>query len=332
MKKPMRGPVMIVGIPRSGTSLLTAILNNHPDVYIAPESHFFFYLWGSRRILGQTITPTTFNKLESYFSSLKNIGSGWMKTDISTETLKENFFSQPDLSYEKLFDLFLEMLAGQVGKQLYGEKTPLHLYFLPTIYSSYKDASIIHVVRDGRAVVCSLLSTGWGGNHIDYSLFWKNGIRLGERYSNLSSEQYLQVKYEDLLSQPENQLHTICNYLKIDFSDNLLNFNYTNTAFGDSKQNYRGGFDRQALSRWQTKLSKESIAHIEYLIAGELRTLKYTPRIKNNGELSLLQTTRLKAATQFYPVKNAVLRYAANNGILSLLQQNYSLPIKKRVL
>ena len=321
---------MIVGIPRSGTSLLTAILNNHPDVYIAPESHFFFYLWGSRRILGQTITPTTFNKLEPYFSSLKNIGSGWMKTHFSTETLRENFFKQDNLTYEKLFDLFLEMLAETAGKQIYGEKTPLHLYFLPKIYSAYKDASIIHVVRDGRAVVCSLLSTGWEGNHIDFSLFWKNGINLGERYRNYSGTRYLQVKYEDLLTQPDSVLRTICDYLQINFSKKLLEVNYTNTSFGDSKKDYRGGFDQQALSRWQTTLPKESLAQIEQLIAGELRTLNYPLTTSNNKEISPLLALRLQATKHYYPLKNALFRYAAHSGILSLLQKNYAIPIRKR--
>ena len=202
----MRGPVMIVGIPRSGTSLLTALLNNHPDVYIAPESHYFFYLWGSRRILGQPITPSVFNKFECYFSSLQNIGSGWKKTKFSIPELKEKFFKQTDLSYERLLDLFLEMLAEKAGKQVYGEKTPLHLYFLQTIYTSYQDASVIHVVRDGRAVVSSLLSTGWGGNHIEYSLFWKNGINLANRYRALNETRYLQIKYEDLLLESERVL------------------------------------------------------------------------------------------------------------------------------
>ena len=326
----MRGPVMIVGIPRSGTSLLTALLNNHPDVYIAPESHYFFYLWGSRRILGQPITPSVFNKFESYFSSLQNIGSGWKKTEFSIPELKEKFFKQTDLSYERLLDLFLEMLAEKAGKQVYGEKTPLHLYFLQTIYTSYQDASVIHVVRDGRAVVSSLLSTGWGGNHIEYSLFWENGINLANRYRALNETRYLQIKYEDLLLESERVLQEICNFLDIDFSKDMLDFNYTNTAFDDSKKDYRGGFDRMALARWQKVLSRETIAEIEYLISPELRKLNYTQETRNNQELSLLRTARLQATKQYYPLKNTCLRFVASQGILSLFQNNYAIPIKKR--
>jgi hypothetical protein len=324
----VNGPIIIVGVPRSGTSLLTAVLNRHAAVYIAPESHFFFRIWGNRRRLGNLNDPNNFDKLIPYFQTLKHIGSGWANTEINIPMLKERFYQQDEQNYDNLFLSFLKMLAEDKSKQIFGEKTPLHLYFLPHMVKSFKNIKIIHVIRDGRGTVSSLLGTDWGKDLITYSIFWKNCLNLVRKFKAEANFKMLEVKFEDLVVQPEKSLNHICNFLNVNYTSSLMDVIYTNTSSKSARNSYTKGFDEKAIKRWKTNLSTDQIALIESIIHQELLAFDYELETNKHSGLSGLTQLQLKLKEDYQLFRTTILRKVCQLGTVSLFNPDYKVPIK----
>ena len=324
----MNGPIIIVGVPRSGTSLLTAVLNRHAKVYISPESHFFFRIWGNRRILGNLSKPSNFDKLKPYFQSLKYIGSGWANTDIDISRLKEKFYQEEKQDYESLFITFLKILSEQKNKEMFGEKTPLHLYFLPQMVKSFKDIKIIHVIRDGRGTVSSLLGTDWGKDLITYSIFWKNCMTLIRHFMSVNALEMLEIKFEDLVVQPENTLNKICDYINVNFTDSLMDVIYSNTSSKSAKSSYKKGFDETAITRWKTNLSAEQIAMVESIMHPELSAFGYDLTSDKGSLKRGFGIDQVNIKKVYQPFRTAVLRRLCQVGAVSRFNPDYSVSIK----
>lgn len=326
----LRHPIMIVGVPRSGTSLLTATLNNHPNLYISPESHYFFYVWGNRKIFGDLNKSQNFEKLLPYFESLKYIGSGWANTEIDTSTLRDKFFELEEKSYENLFLVFMELLAREKNKKIFGEKTPLHLYFLPTILRFYNNVKIIHVVRDARAVVSSLLGTNWGKDLIIYSLFWKNCIGLIQKFKNAAQGNILEIKFEEMVEKPTKILSEICEFLEVPYFSSILDVQYINTSSENAKKSYTKGFDRNAISRWKLSLSEKEISVIESITKNEL--LLYGFELNDQVQLVNKNFTfnSLMLRKFYHSSRNKILRSMCDIGFISLFNSTYKIPIRSR--
>lgn len=323
----MNGPIIIVGVPRSGTSLLTAVLNRHAALYIAPESHFFFRIWGNRRMLGNLYDPNNFDKLIPYFQTLKHIGSGWANTEINIQMLKERFYQQNEHDYDSLFLSFLKMLSEDKSKENFGEKTPLHLYFLPHMVKSFEGIKIIHVIRDGRGTVSSLLGTDWGKDLITYSIFWKNCINLMRKFKAETNFKILEVKFEDLVVQPEKSLNQICDYLNVNYTSSLMDVIYTNTSSKSAKNSYTKGFDEKAIGRWKTNLSPDQIALLESIAYEELIAFDYDLETDLNSGLNRVTKSLIKLKKVYQPFRTTILRNLCQFGTVSLFNPDYRVSI-----
>jgi hypothetical protein len=111
------------------------------------------------------------------------------------------------------------------GKRRWGNKTPKALLHLGELAIVYPDAQFIHMIRDGRHSTSSN-TRGWGDrNLVQNALLWRAGVRAGRRAgSHLRPARYLEVRLEELLSSPEEQIRKMCAFLGEDFDQSLLHF------------------------------------------------------------------------------------------------------------
>ena len=116
--------------------------------------------------------------------------------------------------------------ARSRGKTRYGNKTPKHVLHMPEIAELFPEARFVHIVRDGRDVALSYLSKDFGPSDVRSAAdVWRarvergraDGARLGER-------RYAELRYEDLLTDPEAELRTICAFLDLPFDDAMLRY------------------------------------------------------------------------------------------------------------
>ena len=211
-------PVFIVGHPRSGTSLLAAILDRHSQVAIPPETSYFFQKaprherqkW--RKILGRKDHLDMWRSLPGY---LKEI-SGSEK-----EVLARFRSMPPDAGH--LLAAIIGSYAASKGKSRWGEKSPWHLRHVDTIFRYFPRASVIWIVRDGRGCVESCAKAEFlRRSRLWYAMTWNYASRLSRRFKRKYSDRLLLVRYEEIVAEPEVAVKKIDQFLGLEFETQQL--------------------------------------------------------------------------------------------------------------
>lgn len=200
-------PIFIVGCPRSGTSLIRNILNSHSQIAFGPETHFLF-------------------ELE------KIVGSHWPRI--------ERYEFDKTYWYTKIADFFNSFkseYAQICGKERWGEKTPTYSYHLDFINQLFPSCQIIHVVRNGVDVVASHKER-WGYKSVPRAIkTWKDSIEIVQEFSKTIPEsRYYEIRYEDVVKDPESSLKGLFYFLNEVWEPDILNSE--KVKFADSSSKY----------------------------------------------------------------------------------------------
>ena len=215
----MRAPMpIIVGAPRSGTTLLRFMLDSHPEVAIPPETGFL------------VIDPTLSAEPEVLRSSFLEWVTGyppdaptWADFGIPAERLGQALLDLEPFRVADGFRLFYRMYAERFGKPRYGDKTPLYCRHLPEVRHLLPEAHFIHLVRDGRDVAHSLrhLWFSEGDDMAALARQWVRDVSMA-RTEGASCPHYLEVRYETLVQRPAEVLTDICEFLQLRYDPAML--------------------------------------------------------------------------------------------------------------
>lgn len=269
--------IFIVGLPRTGAKLAINVLaGSSRKIYISPETHFVGHLIhrGLRRKMrriGDMAQDGNVLKLVDLLYSDQVQDTYWRMLrsghlGIDRESLLRRLLNS-DRSDRGIFEAVMQAPAQASGSEILGEKSPAHLYHVPTLLEWFPDAKIIHTFRDPRAVLVSELRkmervkpitlgarlvrpylTFIAVMHI--TVAWLYAVRLDARYRRLYPGNYYLLKFEDLVSDPERSVTRLCAFLDIEFRPEMLTPAMMDSSFKNGqKAGY--GFDKQALDRWK---------------------------------------------------------------------------------
>jgi hypothetical protein len=228
-------PIVIGGCGSSGTTLLRAILDRHPAISCGPESTVFL-----RRV-----------------SSPADIASRYGYPADEVEAWQRCSRSQADF-----IDLFQSACLRRARKEVWGDKTPENVMRFDFVRRHFPRARLVHVIRDGRDVACSLRNQPWmkkpkraGGDMLGYCFdYWAERVAAGRRFHG--DPQYIEVRYEHLVRRPEKTLRDLLSFLKLDWSDGVLH------ADSDAERE-AGPIYTTAVGRWRTELGHAERGRIE---------------------------------------------------------------------
>ncbi len=201
--------VFLVGCPRSGTTWLQRLLAAHPQIKTGQESHLFEYIGPQLRLWKSHLNRPAGERsglgLPCYFS-------------------EEEFYAAIK---EYLSRLMRPMLNGLEPGEIFLEKTPGHAIFIREIAELLPCARIIHLVRDPRDVVASLLavSRSWGQNWAPRQArqaahLWARHVKAAQGGAAiLPLGQFLEVRYESLYCDPLSTLRNIAYFLNLSWAD-----------------------------------------------------------------------------------------------------------------
>jgi Sulfotransferase family len=202
----LRGPVFVVGCPRSGTTVLGKCLSSHSKLAGAEESLFLLDIWRIILDLHQGQNSRSWGPLREYLSLQQLIEASG------------NFA-----------DCIFGGLVAQLNKAHLIEHTPWYVALLPLLRSLYPDCRVLHLLRDGRDVVASLSTSfekgfSWAGESIAArTLLWRLLVNVGQRDANqFPSDQYREWKYEQLCESPRQTMHEILDWLGLIFEESTL--------------------------------------------------------------------------------------------------------------
>lgn len=292
------GPIFVVGAPRSGNTLVGCLLNKHPDCFILFERSIFsdtFRKWTRMTRLEQA-TP------EDAFSTLILDGVQWQEYNRRariSKTVLQDCARRGEGRFADMFDAYMRLVIEKEksGATVWGDKNPAHSGFLPSIQAEYPDARFINVFRDPRAVAASLTDkrfTPAGNDLLINAEVARHYIQIfDEGLARIDASSVLSVRYEDLVQFPEAELQRICDFLKLDYLDALLEPASEAVRQSIGWVDYKGW---GKITPQPSKLPPQLAPLVEAHLVGDLRALGYAPLAPHP---TLIQRVRL--ATKLMP-------------------------------
>ena len=210
---------IIVGSPRSGTTLVRLMLDAHPDLAIPPETGFL----PSIAERSQIEPAATVQELIDLVTRFPPDAPAWKDFQIPGEDYARHVQGLDPFSLADGVRAFYRMYAARCGKSRWGDKTPLYCRYLAELEAFLPEARFVHIVRDGRDVAVSLRSRWFSPGH-DIRVqaeYWRINVLAG-RQDGAACANYLEVRYEDVVRQPEPTLRTICDFLELAFDPQML--------------------------------------------------------------------------------------------------------------
>ncbi len=211
-----RDPVpFVVGMNRSGTTLLRMMLDAHPELTIPPETHFVPALIKATREPGAT--P------EDALAAMKSARE-WNDFGFSDEEMLRRLRALPKLRPGPAVRTFYEAYCEREAKPRWGEKTPTYVQKMKLIQRALPEACFVHVIRDGRDVALSVLDrTVRDLTAADIAARWKKKIAKA-RDDSPKLDHYMELRYEDLIIDTEPVLRRVCDFIELDYDPAMLEY------------------------------------------------------------------------------------------------------------
>jgi protein-tyrosine sulfotransferase len=246
--------IVIGGTPRSGTTLIRRTLDRHPAICCGPESSIF--LPGAVRV--------------------GPVAAGFEMEEAALRAMLAASRSQG-----AFIDAFASRYRGARERRRWAEKTPLNVRHIDWILERFPEARFIHVIRDGRDVVCSMrqhpdrrwVDGAWVKVHRPLSLDqyarrWVLDTEAG--MAHRGDPRYLEVRYEDLVQDPAGVLEELLQRLGESFDPAML------VEPGPGPTHHAGtAISTRSMGRWRTDLTPEEQGAVQRIAGATLARLGY---------------------------------------------------------
>ena len=288
--------IFIVGVGRSGTSLLQSMVGAHPAIAVSPETHFLRHYLLDQKGYGRVSTlggPELLAKLSVDEEFLR---AGVDPTDILPQGEPVNLSA----AYLRL----ASELARRAGAEAYCDKDPNLVDYLPALHAHFPKAYVIHLYRDPRDVVLSKTKAKWsrGRPYWLHALIGEAQLQRGLKHGPaLFADRWISLRYEALLENPGDVLSDLCRRLDLPYATQMLTFQetardlVTERELSWKKETFKP-LMRQNRAKWRTKLSTRQVALIEQLSPTFFRELGYE---RNAAENALIGAALLPARPAF---------------------------------
>ena len=269
----------IVGVPRSGTTVLRLALHNHRDICVPAETWFFRKLSRRAAYYGSFASEEHIGRFARDVAGFRvEVDQKFADVFAITQGEIAGVLRRSRVSnFAEAFWALMAHFAGREGKTIWGEKTAFYTSILPILSGCYPEARFILLLRDPRDVVSSLHHTPWGKQAYpslaDAALRWRVGMREVEAgLHDLDSARLLRVRYESLAREPEHSLRRICEFLGVPFDAAMLSFHertdqlITRTSQAWHPNTFKP-ISASSVERWRSQYSPEEVGLIE-LVCG----------------------------------------------------------------
>jgi hypothetical protein len=259
--------VIVLGVRRSGTTLLRVMLDRNAELAIPDESYFVPQL--ARRHRGTV-------HVDAFVDDLRRLPT-LVEWNLAPDAVARRL--RPRMTTGEAIAAVFETYAAERGKTRWGDKTPLYMQHLPLVERLFPTARYVHLIRDGRDAALSFLSVppgimteGWGHprDAAGFACQWATEVRdaraLGER---VGSGRYLEVRYETLVAEPEAELSRICSFAALDYGDAMLAYVGETDSARKEHQRRLDEPPRVGVRDWRTEMAPDEIAAFEG-VAGDL--------------------------------------------------------------
>jgi Sulfotransferase family len=296
-------PLLILGVSRSGTTLLRVMLDRNSQLAV-PDESYFVPLLADRHIF--RIDADDFLDDVRRLETVREWG-------IPTDKLRARL--RDGMSTGRAIAAVYEVYAEEHGKPRWGDKTPMYMRHLRLLWHLFPDAQYVHLIRDGRDAAVSFLSLPagiafetWGHprSAAQFACLWRRDVTAARRLGRgLGTERYLEVRYEDLIANAEPVLRHICAFAGLSYERAMTDHGGSGSELRPHQQSLKQPLTL-GLRDWRRELRAADAAAFESVAGDLLRELGY----EANGDVDAggkarravygAQTAAWRAATFTY--------------------------------
>ena len=267
----------VIGSGRSGTTLLRAMLDSHPEMAIPYESYFTAELATVR----DRYEKATGFDVEALLVDLLKY-ERFHRWDIDEEDLRKRLGKEAPSDYASAMRVVYATYAELNGKLRYGDKTPRYVEYVGVLAEVFPESLFIHIIRDGRNVACSYLDAEWGPGSVEEAAqMWVYRVTAGRTGGNqLRPDRYLEVRYEDLVERTEPEIRRVCDFIDLSFHPQMER--YFERADELRKGEHRPHRHQRLslpptknLRDWRSELSPDDVKRYEEIAGPLLSELGY---------------------------------------------------------
>lgn len=277
--KALLNPIFIIGTERSGTNLMRLILNSHSNITIPHPPHILKNFFGLEPLYSDLKKAGNFKRLiKDVVRSVELHHYPWGvridKDKIFRQTKERNLINV----FFGIYDQYLET----TNKKRWGCKSTFMINHVALIRHYYPRAKFLYMLRDGRDVALSAKNSIFNRYSVYYiAKLWKNEQQTGIYWLNkLSRDDIFLIKYEMLLSDPEETVKSICYFLGETYEEGMFNFFKSEEAkksndISAAWKNTINPIMKNNSGKFRTELSKKETDLFEAIAGSELDYFSY---------------------------------------------------------
>jgi hypothetical protein len=272
-------PCFVVGALRSGTTMFRLMLDGHPDCNI----------FGEFELAVSQLSDEGWPTLEMYYRHLE----------------QDRVFNSPPLlridrtlGYPQLVRSFFEQRTALKLTKVVGASIHSNFHRCPELWP---DAKYIHVLRDPRDVARSCIGMGWVGNVFYGADIWRRAQRNWDVLClKTEPKQRHELKYEALVADPKQVLGEVCEFLELEFAEEMLTYGVKTTYASP---------DVSLIEQWRTKLSEEQIWQVEVKCRDIMLQRGYEPVSTRKSLPTIVEQLKLLVQHKGGRVRHSIDRY-----------------------
>jgi hypothetical protein len=260
----MTGPIYVGGASRSGKTLMRWLLSSHPRLAVSRRAEMWPRFYAR---YGSLARPDNLERCLQAMLARPQIAA--LITD--PERIR-NDIVRGSPTYGRLFALVQEQYAARCGKPRWGDQSGLIERFADQVMTAYPDARILHLIRDPRdrheaaAARRGPLRPGTGGRS---AASWLRSARLARRNDARWPGNYRVVRYETLVSRPEETMREVCSFLGEDYDPAMLRVEAARRYDHDRARGGGSPISTSYMGRYRGRVSAADLAFIQR-VAGRL--------------------------------------------------------------
>ncbi len=288
-------PIFVVGPARGGTTLLQSALGAHHRIAAPPELYFVARIASLSDYYGDLESD---DRLALAVEETVAFAL-WEPLGIDRSAALDRARGGPR-TMAGVMSAVMDELAHSWGKARWSDKSPWQ--GPGDVVALFPDAAFVHIVRDPRDVIASSRQAPWiDESALELASKWRrfhgHAVQFG---TNAGPRSYLQIRYEDLVADPEPVLRMVCTFLEENFDPAMLDpssrgSSGTVVPVAAPWQDRVGGqIDASSVGRWRSGLDRRERCLVQAELASALAGSGYeTPRFRSRIAGRLLRPTEL---------------------------------------
>ena len=265
-------PLLILGVRRSGTTLLRVMLDRHSQLAVPDESYFVPQL-ADRHL--RRVNPDEFVDDVRRLNTLTE----W---EVPLEKVRDRL--SPAMPTGAAIGVVYAVYAEERGKPRWGDKTPMYMQNLRLLERLFPDALFVHLIRDGRDAAMSFLAMPPGivtetwmhpRTPADFACQWRTEVVAARRLGRRVGPRYLEIRYEDLVADVEGALRRICAFARLGYEPAMADYAGKVDVSAKPHQQSLEQPPTTGLRDWRTQMSAVDVAAFGHIAGDLLHELGY---------------------------------------------------------